>query len=242
MKQYDAIIIGSGQAANPLALRLAALGWKVALVEKKHIGGTCINEGCTPTKTMVASAKAAFQISRAKEYGLEAGTARVDIMAVLNRKNNIVNRFRDGLQSGLSTNENVTIFFGEAVFIGDKEIAVTDASNNVLQYSAKYFFINTGARPFIPGIKGLDSVPFLTSTSLLDLQEIPGHLIIIGAGPVAIEFAQIYRRFGSQVTIICRSQRLLLNEDPDVAEEIKSILEDEGISILFKTNVEETGM
>ena len=242
MKQYDAIIIGSGQAANPLALRLAAIGWKVALVEKKHIGGTCINEGCTPTKTIVASAKVVSQIARSKEYGLETNKACVDIMAVLTRKNNIVTRFRSSLQNGLLNQKNVDIHFGEAVFTGNKQINVTDAENNIQQCSARYFFINTGARPFIPDIKGLSTVPFLTSSSILNLEEIPKRLIIIGAGPVAIEFAQIYRRFGSEVTMICRSARLLLKEDPDVAQEIKSILEDEGISIVCNTNVEEIGI
>jgi pyruvate/2-oxoglutarate dehydrogenase complex dihydrolipoamide dehydrogenase (E3) component len=242
MKQYDAIIIGSGQAANPLASRLAAIGWKVALVEKKHIGGTCINEGCTPTKTMVASAKAAFQSGRAKEYGLKTSKACVDIIAVLNRKDAIVNRFRSGLQSGLSDQENVDILFGEAVFTGDKQIAVTDAENRIQQYTSRYVFINTGARPFIPYIKGLDTVPYLTSSSLLNLQKVPDHLVIIGAGPVAIEFAQIYRRFGSEVTMISRSHRLLLEEDPDVGEEIRSILADEGVSVVFNTNVSTVGM
>jgi pyruvate/2-oxoglutarate dehydrogenase complex dihydrolipoamide dehydrogenase (E3) component len=242
MKQYDAVIIGSGQAANPLASHLAGIGWKVALVEKNHIGGTCINEGCTPTKAMIASAKAAFQLSRAKEYGLETGKAHADIIAILNRTNNIVTRFRTGLQSGLSGQENIDIFFGEAVFTGDKQIAVTDSENAIQQYSGRYIFINTGARPFIPYIRGLDNVPYLTSSSILNLPEIPNHLIIIGAGPVAIEFAQIYRRFGSEVTIICRSHRLLLKEDPDVAQEMKSILEEEGISIVFNMNVEEIGM
>lgn len=242
MKQYDAIIIGSGQGGNPLALRLAAVGWKVALVERKHIGGTCINEGCTPTKAMVASAKAAFQLSRADEYGLETGNAYVDIAAVLNRTNNIINRFRKSIQSDLSSQENLDILFGEAVFTGNRQIAVTDAENNIQQYVSRYIFINTGARPFIPQIKGLVDVPFLTSSSILNLREIPARLMIVGAGPVAIEFAQLYRRFGSEVTVICRSQRLLLNEDPDAGEEIRSILEAEGIIIVFDTSVEEISM
>lgn len=238
MKQYDAIIIGSGQGGNPLASHLATIGWKVALVEKKHIGGTCINEGCTPTKTMVASAKAAFQLSKAEEYGLETGDAYVDIVAVLNRKDKIVNRFRNGLKSGLSSQENLDILFGEAVFTGYKQIAVTVAENSIQEYSAGYIFINTGARPLIPDIQGLGNVPFLTSSSILDLQEMPGRLVIIGAGPVAIEFAQLYRRFGSDVIMICRSQRLLPKEDPDAGEEMRSILEGEGIFIVFDTNVE----
>jgi pyruvate/2-oxoglutarate dehydrogenase complex dihydrolipoamide dehydrogenase (E3) component len=239
MKQYDAIIIGSGQAANPLAVRLAATGWKVALVEKKYIGGTCINEGCTPSKTMIASAKSLFQLSRAKEYGLETVKGSADIMAILKRKNDVVKRFRTSLQTGLSDQENIDLFFGEAVFSGKRQIDITDAENNIQQCSGRYIFINTGARPLIPFIKGLDHVPFLTSSSILNLPEIPDHLIIIGAGPVAIEFAQIYRRFGSEVSIICRYPRLLLKEDPDVAQEMRSILEDEGISILFDTNAEE---
>jgi pyruvate/2-oxoglutarate dehydrogenase complex dihydrolipoamide dehydrogenase (E3) component len=242
MKQYDAIIIGSGQGGNPLALHLAAIGWKVALVEKNHIGGTCVNEGCTPTKAIIASAKSVFQLSRADEYGLETGNVYVDIIAILNRKNNIIERFRKSIQSSLSSQENLDILFGEAVFTGNKQIAVKDAGDSIQEYSSRYIFINTGGRPFIPAIKGLGDVPFLTSSSILNLQEIPARLIIIGAGPVAIEFAQLYRRFGSEVIMICRSQCLLLKEDPDVSEAIRSILETEGIFIVFNTNVEEIGM
>ncbi|MES1220132.1 MAG: mercuric reductase [Bacteroidota bacterium] len=241
MKQYDAIIIGSGQAANPLATRLAAIGWEVALVEKKHIGGTCINEGCTPTKTLIASAKLAFQFARSGEYGLENRPAYVDISAVLLRKESVVKRFRSSLQKGLINQENVDILFGKAEFTGHKEITVTDSQNNKVQFRGKYIFINTGARPFVPAIKGLETIPYFTSSSILDLQEIPERLIIIGAGPVAIEFAQVYSRLGSDVIMIGRSDRLLEKEDPDVGEEIKSILQDEGILMLFSTEVDEMG-
>lgn len=237
MKQYDAIIIGSGQAANPLANRLAEIGWKIALVEKKHIGGTCINEGCTPTKTMVASAKLAFQFGRSDEYGLECANAYVDIAAVLKRKDAVVNRFRKSLQSSLTNQENVDVIFGKAAFTGHKEIVVTDSENNTEQYGAQYVFINTGAGPHIPIIAGLDTIDYLTSSSILDLQEIPERLIIVGAGPVAIEFAQIYSRLGSEVIMICRSDRLLKKEDPDISEEVKSILQDEGIILLFNSEV-----
>src|SRR5262245_59253152 len=141
MKQYVAIIIGSGQAGNPLASRLAATGWKVALVEKGRLGGTCINEGCTPTKTIRASAAAAFLIARDKEYGIKSSKPTVDIAAVLERKNNVINRFRTSMKNSLTARENLDIIYGEAVFTGYKQIAVTDEDYNIEHYSARYIFI-----------------------------------------------------------------------------------------------------
>ena len=238
MKKYDALIIGSGQAANPLAAKLAAKGWNVALVEKEHIGGTCINEGCTPTKTLVASAKNAFQVNRAEEYGVTTGKVEIDMSAIIKRKRGIVDLYRNGLDNWLRNTEHIDILRGEAVFTGNKQIAVLYKNGNRQEYTGEHVFINTGARPAIPSIKGLDGVPYLTSTTIMELQTVPAHLVIVGAGYVAIEFAQLFKRFGSKVTILNRSSGLLAREDPDVSDEIQSILEGEGITILRNINLE----
>ncbi|AEW00478.1 dihydrolipoyl dehydrogenase [Niastella koreensis] len=238
MKKYDALIIGSGQAASPLATKLAAKGWEVALVEKEHIGGTCINEGCTPTKTMVASAKNAFQARRAKEYGLTTGNVQIDMQAIINRKKGVVDRFRNGLQQSLEKQEHIDLLWGEAFFTGNKQIAVTGKDGKTQSYTAGHIFINTGARPAIPPIPGIDGVPYLTSTTIMELQTVPEHLVIVGAGYVSIEFAQMFRRFGSNVTILNRSTGLLAREDTDVSDGLQSILEEEGINIIRNINVE----
>lgn len=239
MKTYDAIIIGSGQGGTPLSKKLARLGWKIALIEKEWIGGTCVNVGCTPTKTMIASAKMAYQISQAKSLGIRTGPATVDIKKVLARKNEVVDTFRNGAQKGLEKTANLTIIFGTAIFTGEKEINVDLNKGGKIAITADKIFINVGARPTIPPIKGLEDVDYLTSTSIMELYKIPEHLIIIGGGYIGLEFGQMYRRFGSKVTIIESNTTFLHKEDKDVANCIHDFLQEEKIKILVGMEITE---
>jgi pyruvate/2-oxoglutarate dehydrogenase complex dihydrolipoamide dehydrogenase (E3) component len=229
MQKYDAIIIGSGQAATPLAMELAHHGRKVVLIEKDKIGGTCINRGCTPTKTMVASAKNIYQAKRAGEYGFTAGPVTADLHAIIARKNKVVTQFRSGSEGRLKNEKNIEVVYGDAAFSANKVVTV-HMEGEEMEYTADHIFINTGAATTIPNIAGLSSVPYLTSTTIMELQEIPEHLVIIGAGYVALEFGQMFLRFGSKVTMLQRSPQFLPKEDPDVADEMKKILEEEGIA------------
>lgn len=224
---FDAIIVGAGQAGPSLAGRLTSAGWKVALVERKLIGGTCVNTGCTPTKAMVASAYAARAIQRAAEYGLPAQTlGQVDLSQVKKRKDEIVGKSRNGLESWLGGMKNCTVFRGTAKFTSPGTMQVND---DVLR--AGKVFLNVGARPSVPEMPGVHEVPYLTSTTLLQLEKLPEHLIVVGGSYVGLEFAQMFRRFGAQVTVVERSDRLVSHEDEDVSEEVKKILEAEGIGV-----------
>jgi pyruvate/2-oxoglutarate dehydrogenase complex dihydrolipoamide dehydrogenase (E3) component len=241
MKKYDAIIIGAGQAAMPLAPKLAAAGWKTALIEKKWVGGTCVNVGCTPTKTLVASGRVAYLARRSADFGIHTTGWSIDIEAVIRRKNEHVLSARNGSTKKLSETKNIDLIFGDAVFAGPNTITVTKEDGSTSTLTAEKIFLNAGARPTIPTIPGLDSIDYLTSSTILDLLVIPTHLAIIGAGYVALEFGQLYRRLGSAVTIIERGQRLLPKEDEDIAAVIKKILEEDGIHILTNAKVEKTG-
>lgn len=234
MQTCDAIIIGSGQAATPLAIQLAHKGQKVVLIEKDQVGGTCVNRGCTPTKTMVASAKNSYQAKRAAEYGVTTGQVTTDLPAIIARKNKVVTQFRTSSEKQLKNEKNIELVYGEAAFSGNKVVKVRMNNGGEMEYTAGLIFINTGATPAIPDIQGLSSVPYLTSTTIMELQEVPEHLVIIGAGYIALEFGQMFLRFGSKVTIIQRSQRFLPKEDPDVADEMQKILQEEGM--VFKLN------
>ncbi len=231
MKKYDAIIIGSGQAGTPLARKLGKVGWKTAIIERRWTGGTCINDGCTPTKTMVASARAANIISRAAKWGIDVGKFSIDINAVIKRKDEVVHSFRDGLEKGLKGTPNVELIYGHAVFSGDKTIRVELNEGGTEELTAEHIFINTGGRTAIPSIEGLEKINYLTSTTILDIKEIPEHLLIIGGSYVGMEFGQMFRRFGSQVTMLEFSPRLLPREDADIAEAIGEIMKKEGITI-----------
>jgi pyruvate/2-oxoglutarate dehydrogenase complex dihydrolipoamide dehydrogenase (E3) component len=221
---YDAIVIGTGQAGPSLAVRLAKAGRKVAMVERHLFGGTCVNTGCTPTKAMVASAYAAQLARRGYDYGFDSGPVRVDLSAVKARKDAIVARSRSGVEKWLRGTENCTVLAGHAAFEGPHTVRVGD---DLLE--APQIFLNVGARPSIPSMPGLDKVPFLTSTSILELEEAPEHLIVIGGGYVGLEFAQMFRRFGSQVTVIDNHSRLAAREDEDASEVIHQIFAAEGI-------------
>jgi pyruvate/2-oxoglutarate dehydrogenase complex dihydrolipoamide dehydrogenase (E3) component len=227
MPTFDSIIIGAGQAGPTLAGRLTQSGRSVAFVERKLFGGTCVNTGCTPTKALVASAYVAQKARVAASYGITIGSAvTVDMKAVKARKDGIVANSRDGLEAYLRGMKGCTVFDGHARFESATQVRVGD---DVL--TAKEIFINVGGRAVIPDFPGIDQVPFLTNVSMLELDTLPRHLVIIGGSYIGLEFAQIYRRFGSEVTIIEKNSRLISREDEDVSAAIKSFLEKEGITI-----------
>jgi len=238
MVKYDAIIIGSGQAGNPLAKKLADAGWKTALIEKKFIGGTCINVGCTPTKTLIASGRIAYLVRRSADFGIHTTGYSVNIEQVIKRKNAHVLQARESSAKRLLETENIDVHFGYAKFTGPKEISLMRDDGSTGTITAGKIFINTGTRPVIPPIPGLADIPFLTSDTILDLLEIPSHLAIIGGSYIALEFGQLYRRLGSEVTIIENSDRFLRKEDEDIAAEIKKILWEDRVQIHTGTKVE----
>jgi pyruvate/2-oxoglutarate dehydrogenase complex dihydrolipoamide dehydrogenase (E3) component len=227
--RYDVIVIGSGQAGVPLAARLAEAGKHVLVVERAFLGGTCINTGCTPTKTMMASARAAQSARRAARLGVHTGPVHVDLAAVVDRKNGIVEQWRAGVQRRLEgAGDRLQWRHGEARFLGPRDVQVGDET-----HSAETIIVNTGGRPVVPPLTGLDRVDFLDNASIMQLREIPKHLIILGGGSIAVEFGQMFRRFGSEVTILQRSQHLLGREDEDVAKALEDAFVAEGIQIRF---------
>jgi len=233
MADYDAIIIGTGQAGPALARRLVAAGWKVAIVERKLFGGTCVNTGCTPTKTLVASAYAAHVARRAAFYGVTIGGAiGVDMKAVKARKDAVVRPSSEGVERSLRTLKGCTVYVGHARFVGPKEVVV---GNDVLK--AEKIFINVGGRAAVPPIPGLDQVSYLTNSSMMDVDFLPPHLIVLGGSYVGLEFAQVYRRFGSEVTVVEMAPRLVVREDEDVAHAITDFLREEGIDIRVDSKV-----
>jgi pyruvate/2-oxoglutarate dehydrogenase complex dihydrolipoamide dehydrogenase (E3) component len=235
---YDAVVIGSGQGGNPLATTFAKAGHKAAIVERQHVGGTCINYGCTPTKTMVASAKAAYMARRSADYGVKSGPVSVDMVKVRQRKRDIVESFRGGSEGRLESAGNLDVLMGEATFTGPKELAVRLNAGETLQFTADLIVINTGARPQRPPVEGLDSVPALNSNSIMELDEVPEHLLVLGGGYVGLEFAQMFRRFGSEVTIVQQGDQLLRREDADVAGVATEILREDGIEVLLEAEAQ----
>ena len=236
MTDYDAIVIGAGQAGGPLSTAMAQAGWKTAIIERVHVGGTCINEGCTPTKTMVASARVAYLARRAADYGVQAGPVSVDMQVVRKRKRDIVESFRNGSQGRIERTEGVDLLMGEARFIGPKMVEVRLNTGEIRTLTANTIFINAGARPSTPTLDGIESVPTLDSTSIMELGTVPEHLLVLGGSYIALEFGQMFRRFGSRVTVIQRSAHLLSREDTDVADEVAKILREDGIEILLETS------
>ncbi len=234
-KQYDALVIGAGQAGGPLSAAMAQAGWKTALIERTHVGGTCVNEGCTPTKTMVASARVAYLARRGADYGVHTGPVTVDMVKVRQRKRDIVDSFRNGSQQRIESTEGVDLLMGEARFSGPKVVEVRLNTGEVRQFTADVIFLNTGDRPARPPLSGLESVPTLDSTSIMELDAVPEHLVVLGGGYVGLEFGQMFRRFGSQVTIVHRRAQVLAREDADVAEEVAKILHEDGIAVLLET-------
>jgi pyruvate/2-oxoglutarate dehydrogenase complex dihydrolipoamide dehydrogenase (E3) component len=230
MGHFDAIIIGAGQAGPPLAGRLTQAGLRVALVERKLFGGTCVNTGCMPTKTLVASAYAVHLARRAADYGVALqGDVGVDVQRLKARKDAVVVRASGNVENWLRGMEGCTVYQGQARFTGPHEIQV---GNHRL--SADRFFINVGGRARIPDMPGVGDVPLLTNTSLLDLEVLPRHLVVVGGSYIGLEFAQMYRRFGSEVTVIEKGPRLISREDPDISDAIRAILEKEGIQVCLQ--------
>ncbi len=228
MTSFDAIIIGSGQAGNPLAHRLADKGWTVGLIEREHLGGSCVNHGCTPTKTMLASAQVAYEARRGAELGVRVGGVTVDLPAVVARKKAIVLQWRQGQEKHTASRPNIALHRGAARFTGPHTVAVGDA-----QVTAEHIFINTGTSPLVLPIPGIDRVPFLTNRTIMDLTEVPEHLLVVGASYVGLEFGQMFRRFGSRVTIVEVADQIVPREDPDVATTLQQALESEGIAFLL---------
>lgn len=236
---YDSAIIGVGQAGQPLALALAKKGWKTVIIEKAHLGGACINYGCTPTKTLIASAEIAHLSRRAYEYGIGVVSVQVHWERVKARKRALVESFRQGIADRFAQTENLTLLRGEASFTAPGTLIVQTPEGITQSLTADKVFINSGVRPRKPGFSGLDSVPWLTSTSVMELEQVPQHLLIIGGGYVALEFGQLFRRLGSQVTIVERGPQILGREDPEISSELIRILSSEGIAFHLNTRVAE---
>jgi pyruvate/2-oxoglutarate dehydrogenase complex dihydrolipoamide dehydrogenase (E3) component len=225
--KYDAIVIGTGQAGPSLSVRLAATGMKVAIIERKRFGGTCVNTGCIPTKTLVASARAAYVARRAGDYGVMIDSSiAVNMKKVKERKDAVVRRSNEGVEEWLKNTANLTVYESQARFEDQHRVRVGD---ELLE--ADKFFINVGGRASIPPLPGIDQVSYLNNSTMMDVDFLPEHLIVIGGSYVGLEFAQMYRRFGSEVTVIEMKPRLIQREDEDVSEAIKTILETEGIKI-----------
>jgi pyruvate/2-oxoglutarate dehydrogenase complex dihydrolipoamide dehydrogenase (E3) component len=230
--KFDAIIIGSGQGGNPLSFRFADLGWRVALIEKADVGGTCINTGCTPTKTMVHRALVAHYARNAARWGVHAENVSADLKTIVAQKDKVVHYFRGGKQESIDKRPTMQLFRGRARFVGPHQIQVGEA----LLESEK-IFINTGGRARIPDIPGFSSVKFLTNRSIMELTALPEHLLILGGGYIGLEFGQMFRRFGSQVTVIQDSNQIVGREDPEVSAEVQKFLESEGIAFLLNAQV-----
>lgn len=238
---FDAIIIGTGQAGSPLASFLAAKKWKVAIIEKALIGGTCINYGCTPTKTMIAAARVAYLNKRAADFGIYHSDSSIDLNSIIRRKNQVVHDFRTGSEKRLESDNLITVFKGKASFDTSDRVKVVNEKNEVQLLTAKTIVINTGAHNHTPDLPGINVVPHLDSTSIMELNVLPKHLIILGGSYIALEFGQLFRRLGSKVTIIERHDHILQREDEDVAEEMKKILESEGITFQLNSQIKSVG-
>jgi pyruvate/2-oxoglutarate dehydrogenase complex dihydrolipoamide dehydrogenase (E3) component len=236
--QYQAIVVGSGQAGTPLCQALAAADLRTALIERVHVGGTCINEGCSPTKTMVASGRVAYLARRGADYGVNTGSITVDMNRVRARKRDIVAKFRNGTQARIEKTPNLELLFGEASFTGPRSIQVRLKDGSQRTLTADKFFINAGCRASVPSLEGLQAVPFLDSTSIMELDALPEHLLVIGGGYIGLEFGQLFHRFGSRVTIVQQASQLLRGEDSDVATEVLNIMQQDGIDVLLNAKVE----
>ena len=235
---FDAVLIGAGQAGNPLSRSLAKAGWRVALIERDQVGGSCVNRGCTPTKTMVASARIAYLAGRAADYGVHVGPVTVNLPEVRARKDAIVEKFRHGSERSIEKADNVELIRGDAAFTGPKSVRVTLKSGGVRELTAPVILINTGTRPATPDLPGLDGIKPLDSTSIMELGEIPERLIVLGGGYIGLEFAQMFRRFGSHVTIVHKGEHLLAREDSDIADAVAEILREDGVEVLLNAAAE----
>src|SRR3954452_25334404 len=225
---FDALVIGTGQAGPSLAVKLANAGQKVAIVERGKFGGTCVNTGCIPTKTMVASARAAHVAYRAGDFGvLIDGPVRVDMKRVKARKDEVSGASNRSVEQWLRSTENCTVFQGQAHFLSDHEVRITGSDNALIR--AEQIFVNVGGRAAIPPLEGVDKLPYLTNSSMMTVDFLPEHLVIVGGSYIGLEFAQMYRRFGSRVTVVEMGPRLIGREDEDVSAEVQAILAHDGI-------------
>src|SRR6266849_6173410 len=231
--KYQAIVIGSGQAGNPLAYRLADFGWSVALIEEKNLGGTCINVGCTPTKTMVHRAQVAHYSRNAARWGVNTTGVSVDLAKIVAQKDEVVLSFRGGQQRRVDERKNLRLYRSRARFVAPHQLQVSDEG-----IESEKIFINTGARPNIPAIPKLRDVPFLTSESIMQLTKIPEHLLVLGGGYIGLEFGQIFRRYGSRVTVIHQGPQIVPREDPEITAELQKALKTEGLQFVLNAHTE----
>nr|WKN39412.1 mercuric reductase [Tunicatimonas sp. TK19036] len=238
-EQYDAIIIGAGQSGSPMAGYLAKKGIHTALIEESHVGGTCVNTGCTPTKTLIASAKSAYEARRSADYGVHLNDVSVNIKEAMSRKDKIVESSRNGQYESLSNTENLDLIEGKARFTDKKTITVSLNSGGERTLQADQIFIDTGARSLIPPIDGLDQVKHYDNRTIMELDTLPPHLLVIGGGYIGLEFGQMFHRFGSKVTIFHSDERILDIEDEDVSEEMENILQEEGIDIITNCKIKQ---
>jgi len=236
-ERFDVIIVGAGQAGGPLATALAGAGRNTALIEREHAGGTCINEGCTPTKTMIASGHAAYIARRGSDYGVHTGAISMDMSKVRDRKREIVTSWRAGSEQQLTGVEHLTYVRGEARFTGAHALTIALPDGTTREMTAETVVLNVGARPAVPPIDGLDTVPFLNSTTVMELDVVPDHLLILGGGYIGVEFGQLFRRLGSRVTVIQHGAHLLPKEDTDVSEAVEDIFREDGIALLLQSKV-----
>jgi pyruvate/2-oxoglutarate dehydrogenase complex dihydrolipoamide dehydrogenase (E3) component len=233
-QHFDAVVIGTGQGGSPLAVRLAQSGRRTAVIERGDFGGTCVNVGCTPTKSYVASARAAHVARHAAEFGVQVGSVSVDLAAVKARKDEIIGQSRSGVEKWLRGTENITVFNGHARFTGARTLAVSGRDGQLLDdLSAYEIFINTGTRAVVPPLEGIQRIPYYTNSTLLELTTLPNHLVIVGGSYIALEFAQVFRRFGSRVSVLVRGERVLNREDADFAKSVQKVLARDGVEFHF---------
>jgi pyruvate/2-oxoglutarate dehydrogenase complex dihydrolipoamide dehydrogenase (E3) component len=241
-KHYDAVILGSGQGGNPLSRALAQAGWRTAMIERKFVGGTCVNTGCTPTKTMVGSARVAYMSSRAEYFGIHAQVTGVNMARILERKNEIVLQSRNNNEKAFLSTENLNLIYGAARFTGPKSISIKKNDGEQINLTADKIFIDTGARATLPSIAGFDQVQslpnILDNASIMELDHLPEHLLVLGGGYIGLEFGQMFRRFGSRVTIIQSDAQLLPHEDTDIVDEVTKILREDGIDVLLNAKTQ----
>jgi len=232
MKVYDHIILGTGQATGTLLGGLLPGGESIAIIEKNNIGGTCVNTGCTPTKTLVASARVAHVVQRAPEYGIHPGGCAINFKEVMARMNKVRGASRNGLEGWITSQDQITLYREKGQFVGERVLQVGEDT-----IEGKNIYINVGTRPRIPDIPGIDTIEWLDNEGVLELEEVPDHLIVVGGGYIGLEFSQIFRRFGSRVTVLARGSQLMKKEDEDVAASVKDILENEGIDIILESRI-----
>jgi pyruvate/2-oxoglutarate dehydrogenase complex dihydrolipoamide dehydrogenase (E3) component len=228
---YDAIVIGTGQSGKPLSVALAKAGRKTAVIEREHVGGTCINTGCTPTKTLIASARTAYAARGAGRYGVSAGAVSVNLAKAVARKDKIVESFRQHGRETLENTKNLDLIFGEASFKDSRSVVVKLQGGGSRSLGADTIIINTGGSPHVPPIPGLIDAPVCDSTSIMELTHLPDHLLVLGGGYIALEFGQMFGRFGSRVSLVEKESHLVSREDPDVFEEVEKILREDGLEL-----------